>query len=287
MSKESIVITHTADVDELFVRNFPKTCERIGCKPLDLLGVIFSESQCKAHAINRNPLTKLVQVGDKLEERPTTEAERYNAVGLIQFMPATLRGLGWRDGFEAFRHLTAGQQLPYVAAYFAPWQKDGAPFDSAARLYQACFLPATLKELRAPDDVLCARAGRLGWAFEANAVFDANRDGRITIAELGEAVQRNARGARFLELAARLGIEVPPHELRDVDGDGVPEIVTTLDVQTALARIGLDVGDVDGIDGPKTRAAVRRFQKEHELTVDGIIGPKTRRALGIAVATAA
>jgi peptidoglycan hydrolase-like protein with peptidoglycan-binding domain len=37
----------------------------------------------------------------------------------------------------------------------------------------------------------------------------------------------------------------------------------------------------DGIYGPQTRKAVRRFQRSHGLTVDGIAGPQTLAALGL------
>jgi len=37
----------------------------------------------------------------------------------------------------------------------------------------------------------------------------------------------------------------------------------------------------DGIYGPQTRRAVRRFQRAHGLTVDGIAGPQTLAALGL------
>ena len=40
---------------------------------------------------------------------------------------------------------------------------------------------------------------------------------------------------------------------------------------------------VDGIFGPRTKAAVLRFQKKQGLLVDGIVGPKTRTALKKAV----
>ncbi|MEW5741635.1 MAG: D-alanyl-D-alanine carboxypeptidase family protein [Myxococcota bacterium] len=38
---------------------------------------------------------------------------------------------------------------------------------------------------------------------------------------------------------------------------------------------------VDGIFGPKTLAAVKRFQQQRGLAVDGIVGPKTWGALGV------
>src|SRR3954469_1138268 len=51
-------------------------------------------------------------------------------------------------------------------------------------------------------------------------------------------------------------------------------------LQVALYARGTYAGDVDGIAGPATRAAVRRFQRRHGLTADGVAGPRTRRALG-------
>ena len=37
----------------------------------------------------------------------------------------------------------------------------------------------------------------------------------------------------------------------------------------------------DGIAGPQTRRAIKRFQRSKGLTVDGVIGPQTLAALGI------
>jgi peptidoglycan hydrolase-like protein with peptidoglycan-binding domain len=54
----------------------------------------------------------------------------------------------------------------------------------------------------------------------------------------------------------------------------------TAALQVALRARGLYPGDVDGLRGPATRAAVRAFQARKGLLVDGIAGPQTRRRLG-------
>ena len=52
-------------------------------------------------------------------------------------------------------------------------------------------------------------------------------------------------------------------------------------IQTKLKRWGYYNGNVDGIYGSQTLAAVRKFQKKNGLTVDGIAGTKTLQAMGI------
>src|SRR3954452_11665865 len=51
-------------------------------------------------------------------------------------------------------------------------------------------------------------------------------------------------------------------------------------LQVALRAIGLSPGPIDGVTGPHTRGAIRRFQRRAHLAADGIAGPRTRRALG-------
>jgi peptidoglycan hydrolase-like protein with peptidoglycan-binding domain len=51
-------------------------------------------------------------------------------------------------------------------------------------------------------------------------------------------------------------------------------------LQVAMRSMGLYPHPVDGITGPWTRIAVRRFQSRKRLAADGIPGPHTRRALG-------
>ncbi len=52
------------------------------------------------------------------------------------------------------------------------------------------------------------------------------------------------------------------------------------DVQDALQEASFSPGQIDGIYGPKTEAAVKRFQQSKGLKVDGIVGPNTCNELG-------
>ncbi len=63
--------------------------------------------------------------------------------------------------------------------------------------------------------------------------------------------------------------------------------MTILDLQKALKRAGFDPGPLDGISGPKTRAAIKAFQAARGLVVDGIAGPVTRGRLMAPEGTAA
>ncbi len=56
---------------------------------------------------------------------------------------------------------------------------------------------------------------------------------------------------------------------------------TIRDTQQALKDKGLDPGPVDGINGKQTKAALKKFQGQQNLTEDGRMGPKTLAALGV------
>lgn len=51
-------------------------------------------------------------------------------------------------------------------------------------------------------------------------------------------------------------------------------------LQAALHRKGLYKDTIDGLAGPRTKAAVRALQRRAGLPVDGVVGRRTRRALG-------
>jgi peptidoglycan hydrolase-like protein with peptidoglycan-binding domain len=52
-----------------------------------------------------------------------------------------------------------------------------------------------------------------------------------------------------------------------------------VDLQRRLTLAGFDAGASDGEFGPRTRDALRAFQRARGLKVDGICGPKTWAAL--------
>ncbi|MGH3912667.1 MAG: peptidoglycan-binding domain-containing protein [Pseudonocardiaceae bacterium] len=60
------------------------------------------------------------------------------------------------------------------------------------------------------------------------------------------------------------------------DGSSGPAVKA---VQVILSRKVLPSVDVDGLFGPKTKAAVKSFQTDQNLQQDGIVGPQTWRAL--------
>ena len=57
--------------------------------------------------------------------------------------------------------------------------------------------------------------------------------------------------------------------LREAIEAGKPAAVVIREVQTRLHRLGHPVGEIDGLPGPRTRAAVEAFQRSRGLPVDG------------------
>jgi peptidoglycan hydrolase-like protein with peptidoglycan-binding domain len=51
------------------------------------------------------------------------------------------------------------------------------------------------------------------------------------------------------------------------------------ELQRRLNRLGYRAGPVDGLFGPRTERATRRFQRRHGLRVDAVAGPRTLRSL--------
>jgi hypothetical protein len=275
---------HTADIPEGFEDALVAMCrdalsdgER-RCDPLDLLRCWNSESEVKAWEINPNGF----------------------AAGLFQAMPQTLHGLGWRlgdprwatpDGMPSlareFAQLTASEQLPWARAYYGAHRGS---LTSAAHCYVATFLPAELPHAADPEHVLCALPGKhadfphgkYDWAYKANhGAFDPEAKGWIQVSDMTARIERVAIGPRWQELEQRVrAAQCGP--TRDLD------LTTVAGVQCGLGRLGFDPGPLDGLFGPRTRAAVIAFAVDRELADrSGAITPEVQGALSGALATVA
>ena len=75
------------------------------------------------------------------------------------------------------------------------------------------------------------------------------------------------------------GIMAKQEPTKEVTPAVMPEELSVEQIQGYLTIEGFDVGGVDGKMGPKTRRAIREFQKSKGLKVDGIVGKNTIAAL--------
>lgn len=97
------------------------------------------------------------------------------ATGLIQFMPATAKGLG--TSVAALAAMTALEQLDWVEKYFQPYK---GKLSTLADLYMAILWPAAVG--KPMEYVLWDKRSR-PTTYRQNAGLDVNRDGSITKAE--------------------------------------------------------------------------------------------------------
>jgi len=82
------------------------------------------------------------------------------------------------------------------------------------------------------------------------------------------------RTKEILESKKNYGLK-STKEARQKDSSKAEFRPTTKEVQTALKNAGFDPGSFDGKIGPRTRQAIKDFQKSKGLVPDGVVGPKT------------
>jgi hypothetical protein len=106
------------------------------------------------------------------------------AVGLIQFMPATARGLG--TSTEELSRMSQTQQLRYVEAYFRQARLPRGA--SAGMIYAHTFMPAAARN---NPNQLAVRGTNY---YSANQGLDVNDDGIISIDDLDRFLRGERRG---------------------------------------------------------------------------------------------
>ncbi len=181
-SRDATVGGRSAETDGLsntFLHGAIEVSHRLGCNPRDLLAVMMRESHINAHAQNRFS----------------------SATGLIQFLPSTLTHLGWPGSAESFRELSAEEQLPWVEKFLMPSSHYG--LGTAARVYQAVFMPASLRLGASADTALIDRRGICADRYQRNRPLDIDGDGRITVRELQQAIDRCCQSPAWQEVERR------------------------------------------------------------------------------------
>lgn len=84
-----------------------------------------------------------------------------------------------------------------------------------------------------------------------------------------------SRGSLLLATAVVLAASAGAIAQQGVSAGGAMSTETIAAAQQALGV------SADGVVGPRTRAATKRFQRRNGLAADGVIGPQTLKALGI------
>lgn len=159
-----------------YSRNMPSLRQRSGAIPLS--------KECSrriddmARRLNFNPKDLKALIYSESGGNPQAVNPSSGASGLIQFMPATARGMG--TSVQAIRRMTAEQQMGLIEKYLRTMKK-AAGFQpghklTSGELYAIVFMPA-----RAKSQVLCSRGSA---AYNSNDGLDKNKDGHITKADL-------------------------------------------------------------------------------------------------------
>ena len=143
--------------DPQFLSEVTRVATKFNIKEGDLLGLMASESGLDPAADNGSH------------------------VGLIQFSADSARMVGTTQA--ALKSMTRAQQMKYVEKYFDYWKlPKGA---SAGQIYSVVFAPAYASK----DDSTAMYTKADGAAYTGNIGLDANKDGTITVGELGQRIE--------------------------------------------------------------------------------------------------
>jgi peptidoglycan hydrolase-like protein with peptidoglycan-binding domain len=190
---------------------------------------------------------------------PSVRNPGSGAVGLIQFMKETAKGLGTTQ--EALAEMSAEDQLDFVAKHFKPFKGKLKTLEDT---YMAVLMPSAVG--KGSSHVLFRRPSK---AFTQNRGLDINGDGLITAGEAADKVR-----AKLGAAGAGTGLTLHAGS----DGAEVERLQEELVDLGYLTRAQFLTGP--GRFGPQTDAALRNFQRDNHLEVNGTLDAATQSAFG-------
>ena len=207
-----------------FYQKLVQMTSELGMSPEDLLAVMLTESGIDPAA--KNPGS--------------------NASGLIQFMPSTLKSVGWQGTPEEFRKLSGSEQLVYIQKYIKSVMRmnNGQPFKTAYQYYIANLWPVGLKlpgvqqndpsaAILEKNPAIVTIDGKV-WskkykdigvnilastetkAYLSNSGLGSG-NGAITVGDLMARMEKNKTQSRYLEVAQNIK-DMKPANMNDGDG---------------------------------------------------------------------
>lgn len=222
-----------------FYQKLDQMTSSIGMNPEDLMAVMYYESA------GLNPQAK----------------NPGGAVGLLQFMPKTLEGLGFRGDPDSFRKLSGETQLNYVERYIKNQMHNiGGKFHSAAQYYVANFWPVALQlsgvKSENPNTVIVENnpptltdpqtgktystkyfkykitPGQEAAAYRENPSLDVDKDGKITYGDLMRVIANVKKSSGFQKIMHNFTIATNyvPHPTQEL-------MPTTITKDTAVSKL--------------------------------------------------
>jgi peptidoglycan hydrolase-like protein with peptidoglycan-binding domain len=180
------------------------------------------------------------------------------AIGLIQFMPETAKGLG--TSTEALANMSAEEQLVFVERHFRPFK---GRLNTIEDTYMAVLKPKAVG--KGNDFVLFQKPGT---AFEQNKGLDIDADGRVTVFDASFKVRR------LLTAAGEGSGEI----LRQ--GSTGPEVESLQDELISLSHLRAEEkAGGPGIFGPRTERALKELQLTNGLPASGTLDAATHNAI--------
>lgn len=117
------------------------------------------------------------------------------AIGLIQFMPRTAKGLGTTT--DTLRNMSRVDQMDYVEKYLQPY---AGRLNSYFDLYLVVFFPAAIGNTDNDDYIFESSDLSAAQIAAGNPTMDINKDGKITMGEFKQYLQNTVAAQYFDEI---------------------------------------------------------------------------------------